>query len=212
MVTQQSLDDLIFNVEGELIQQLAEEFSVAEGAAFVSGDGTNKPKGFLAYPTAATGDNSRAYGTVEHVASGVAGGWPASNAADFLIDIISKLRQGYRAGSNWAMAKSVMFEIMKFKDSTGQYLWQPSIQNGIVMNLLGYPVREMEDMPTKAANSLSIAYGNFQRAYVIADRMGTRMLRDPYTNKPYVGFYTTKRVGGGLINSEALKLGKFSVA
>lgn len=212
-VTQHSLDDMFFNVEQELQDQLMEEFAVAEGAAFVSGNGTNKPKGFLAYTTAATADSSRAFGTIEHVATGVAGDFAASNKADILFTLVSKLKQGYRAGSVWMMNKGLLFEILKFKDTSGQYLWQPSLQaSGISLNLLGFPVVEAEDMPAKAADALAIAFGNFRRAYTIVDRMGIRMLRDPYSNKPYVGFYTTKRVGGAVVNSEAIKVAKFALA
>lgn len=191
---------------------LAEEFAVAEGAAFISGNGTNKPKGFLAYTTAATADSSRAFGTLEHIATGVSADFAASNKADVLYQVQAALRQGYRANAVWMMGKAMMFELMRIKDTTGQYLWQPSLQAGVPVNLLGTAVYEAEDMPVKAANSLSIAYGDFNRGYTIVDRVGTRMLRDPYTNKPYVGFYTTKRVGGGVINSEAIKLIKFSAS
>lgn len=212
-VTQQALDDIFYDVEADVSGQLVEEFSIAEGSAFISGNGTNKPKGFLAYATAATADSSRAFGTLEHVATGVAGDFAASNKGDVLYDTIAKLKAGYRTGSNWMMAKALMFEVMKIKDSTGQYLWQPRIvDNGIGLALLGFEVVEAEDMPTKAANALSIAFGNFRRGYTIVDRMGMRMLRDPYSNKPYVGFYTTKRVGGMVVNSEAIKLIKFAVS
>ena len=212
-VTQQSLDDLFFNVEAELSEQLVEEFAVKEGGAFVSGDGTNKPKGFLAYTTAATADSSRAFGTIEHIATGVSGDFAASNKADVLYTTVQALKAGYRAGSSWVMGKALMFEIMRLKDTTGQYLWQPRIsENGLGLTLVGFPVVEAEDMPVKAANSLSIAFGNFRRGYLIVDRVGMRMLRDPYSNKPYVGFYTTKRVGGAVINSEAIKLVKFSLS
>lgn len=212
-VTQHSLDDMFFNVEQELQDQLMEEFAVAEGAAFVSGNGTNKPKGFLTYTTAATADSSRAFGTIEHVATGVAGDFAASNKADILFTLVSKLKQGYRAGSVWMMNKGLLFEILKFKDTSGQYLWQPSLQaSGISLNLLGFPVVEAEDMPAKAADALPIAFGNFRRAYTVVDRMGIRMLRDPYSNKPYVGFYTTKRVGGAVVNSEAIKVAKFALS
>ena len=212
-VTQHSLDDMFFNVEQELQDQLMEEFAVAEGAAFVSGDGTNKPKGFLAYTTAATADSSRAFGTIEHIATGVSGDFAASNKADILFTTVAALKQGYRAGSVWMMNKTLMFEILRLKDTSGQYLWQPNMQaSGIGINLLGFPVVEAEDMPAKGANSLSIAFGNFRRAYTVVDRMGIRMLRDPYSNKPYVGFYTTKRVGGAVVNSQAIKLIKFSLS
>lgn len=211
-VTQQALDDIFFNVESEVTMQLAEEFAVAEGAAFVSGDGSNKPKGFLAYTTAATADSARAFGTIEHVATGVAADFAASNKGDILYDIVAKLKAGYRAGSVWMMNKGIMFEVMKFKDSSGMYLWQPRLtDSGIGLTLLGFPVVEAEDMPAKAANALSIAFGNFSRGYTIVDRIGMRMLRDPYSNKPYVGFYTTKRVGGMVVNSEAIKVLKFAL-
>lgn len=212
-ITQQMLDDSFLDVESEIAQQLLEEFAVGEGSAFISGDGVKKPKGFLAYASAATGDSARAFGTLEYVPTGVSGDFAANNKADIFYDCMAKLKAGYRAGSSWMMAKAVLFEIMKLKDTTGQYLWQPRLtDNGLDISLLGHPVAEAEDMPAKAANSLSIAFGNFRRGYYIVDRIGTRMLRDPYTNKPYVGFYTTKRVGGMLVNSEAIKLIKFSAA
>lgn len=212
-VTQQSLDDLFFNVEAELTAQLIEEFAAAEGAAFISGNGTNKPKGFLAYTTAATADSARAFGTLEHIATGVAGDFAASNKADALFLVVASLKAAYRTGASWMMNKQVMFEVLRIKDGQGQYLWQPSLQDsGIGIRLLGFGVNEAEDMPVKAANSLSIGFGNWKRGYTIVDRMGMRMLRDPYSNKPYIGFYTTKRVGGAVMNSEAIKLLKFAAA
>lgn len=212
-VTQQALDDVFFDAEGELTDQLVEEFAVAEGAAFTSGDGTNKPKGFLAYTTAATADSARAFGTLEHIATGVAGDFAASNKADVLYSAVGAMKKAYRAGAVWTMGKAIMFEVLRIKDGQGQYLWQPSLQDsGLGIKLLGFNVEENEDMPVKAANSLSIAFGNFKRGYTIVDRMGMRMLRDPYTNKPYVGFYTTKRVGGAVVNSQAIKLIKFAAS
>lgn len=211
-VTQDALDDIFYNVEADIASQLAEEFAVAEGAAFVAGNGTTKPKGFLAYTTAATADGVRAFGTIEHIATGVAGDFAASNKADVLYDAISKLKAAYRSGSVWTMNKAVMFEVLKIKDANGLYLWQPSLQEGFPIRLLGFGVVEAEDMPAKATDALSIAFGNFKRGYTIVDRMGVRMLRDPYTSKPYVGFYTTKRVGGAVVNSEAIKVIKFGLA
>lgn len=212
-VTQQALDDIFYDVEADLSAQLVEEFAVAEGAAFISGNGTNKPKGFLAYTTAATADSSRAFGTLEHIATGVSADFAASNKADALFSVVAALKQAYRNGAGWMMNKGVLFEVLRFKDTSGQYLWQPSLQDsGIGIRLLGFGVTEAEDMPAKAANSLSIAFGNFRRGYTIVDRVGMRMLRDPYSNKPYVGFYTTKRVGGAVVNSEAIKLLKFAAA
>lgn len=212
-VTQQALDDIFYDVESDLVAQLAEEFAVAEGAAFVTGNAVNKPKGFLAYATAATPDSSRAFGTLEHIATGVAGDFAASNKADVFFQVCAALKKAYRTGAVWTMPKTVLFEVLRIKDSQGQYLWQPSIQDsGLGIRLLGFGVEEMEDMPAKAANSLSIAFGNFKRGYTIVDRVGSRMLRDPFSNKPYVGFYTTKRVGGMVVNSEAIKVVKFAVS
>lgn len=212
-VTQQSLDDIFFDVEGEIREQLIEEFAIAEGAAFITGNGTNKPKGFLAYTSVATGDGARAFGSLEYVPTGVSGDFAASNKGDIFYDTLGKLKAGYRAGSTWMMSKGLLFEVMKIKDTTGNYLWQPRLTgNGLSLDLVGYPVVEAEDMPAKAVNSLGIAFGNFKRGYYIVDRIGMRMLRDPYTNKPYVGFYTTKRVGGMVVNSEAIKLIKFAAS
>ncbi|RZJ02242.1 MAG: phage major capsid protein [Rubrivivax sp.] len=212
MVTQQALDDLFYDVEADIVEQVAEEFAVAEGGAFTSGNSVKKPQGFLTLPTAATKDNARAFGTLEHIATGQAGDFAANNKADLFYFILASLKAEYRTGALWTMNKQVMFEIMRIKNADGDYLWQPSLQESMPIKLLGFGVMENEDMPDKAANSLSIAFGNFKRGYTIVDRMGTRMLRDPYTNKPYVGFYTTKRVGGGVINSEAIKVAKFAAA
>jgi HK97 family phage major capsid protein len=210
--TQQSLDDLMFNVEAWVAASIADEFAFREGAAFVSGDGTNKPKGFLNYATAATADSSRAWGTLEHVATGVSADFAASNKGDKLVDLVYKLKAGHRANAVWMTNKAILAEIRAFKESTtNAYLWQPGLAAGQPSTLLGYNVVEAEDMPAKAANSLSIAFGDFRAGYTVVDRVGIRSLRDPYSNKPYVGFYVTKRVGGMVVNSEAIKVLKFSV-
>ena len=209
--TQQSLDDLMFNVETWIAASIADEFAFREGAAFVSGDGTNKPKGFLNYTTAATADSSRAWGTLEHVATGVSADFAASNKGDKLVELVYKLKAGHRANAVWMTNKAILAEIRAFKESTtNAYLWQPGLAAGQPSTLLGYNVVEAEDMPAKAANSLSIAFGDFRAGYTVVDRVGIRSLRDPYSNKPYVGFYVTKRVGGMVVNSEAIKVLKFS--
>ena len=209
--TQQSLDDLMFNVEAWVAASIADEFAFREGAAFVSGDGTNKPKGFLNYATAATADSSRAWGTLEHVATGVSADFAASNKGDKLVELVYKLKAGHRANAVWMTNKAILAEIRAFKESTtNAYLWQPGLAAGQPSTLLGYNVVEAEDMPAKAANSLSIAFGDFRAGYTVVDRVGIRSLRDPYSNKPYVGFYVTKRVGGMVVNSEAIKVLKFS--
>jgi HK97 family phage major capsid protein len=149
---------------------------------------------------------------LQHVATGVSGNFAATDPADKLIDLAHALRPAYRQGAVFVMNTNTLARVRKFKDSEGQYLWRPSLAEGQPTTLLGYPVLEAEDMPDIGADSLSIAFGNFARGYVIADRMGTRVLRDPYSNKPFVHFYTTKRTGGAVINSEAIKLLKFGTA
>ena len=210
--TQAMLDDAFFNVEQWLADELSAEFAAQEGSAFINGDGVNKPKGFLSYTTAATDDGVRAFGTIEHVATGVSANFAAADPADILIDLVHALRPVYRKGAVFMMNTNLLAIIRKFKDANGDYLWRPGLADGGPATLMGYPVIEAEDMPDMAAGSLSVAFGNFQKAYTITDRMGTRILRDPYSNKPYVHFYATKRVGGGVVNSEAVKLLKFALA
>lgn len=209
MVTQQALDDIFFNVEQWIAESIATQFAVVEGTAFVTGNGTNRPRGILNYSTAATADSGRAEGTLQHINTGVSGDFAASNKADVLFSVVYALKAGHRPGSVWMTNKAILAEMRAFKDTTGQYLWQPGLTTGQPSTLLGYPVVEAEDVPAKAANSLSIAFGNFRNGYCVVDRVGVRSLRDPFTNKPYVGFYTTKRVGGMLLDSEAIKVVRF---
>jgi HK97 family phage major capsid protein len=208
--SQAMLDDAAFDVEAWLGQEIATEFARAEGAAFVSGDGVNKPRGLLSSPTSALGDGTRAFGTVQFVTSGAAGGFAASNPQDRLIDLVQALRPPYRQGAVFVMNSATAARIRKFKTSDGAFLWQPGLVANQPDTLLGYPVVEAEDMPDVAADSLSIAFGNFRAGYLIAERTETQILRDPYTHKPFVHFYATKRVGGQVANSEAIKLLKFS--
>jgi HK97 family phage major capsid protein len=210
--TQAMLDDAVFDVESWLADEISREFAQKEGAAFISGTGVARPKGFLTYATATTADSTRPFGTLQYVPTGVAGAFAGTNPADKLIDLIHTLRPAYRQGAVFVMNSKTLSQVRKFKDSTGQFLWQPSVQAGVPASLLGYSVIEAEDMPDVAADSLSIAFGNFNAGYVIADRAGVRILRDPYTNKPYVYFYATKRTGGAVTNSEAIKLMKFGVS
>jgi HK97 family phage major capsid protein len=209
--SQAMLDDAQFDVEQWLADEIAAEFARAEGAAFVNGSGVNRPRGFLQAPTATTADNARAFGTLQYLASGAAGDF-AANATERLIDLVHALRAPYRQGAAFVMNATTLARIRKFKTSDGQFLWQPSLVAGTPATLLGYPVVEAEDMPDIAANSLSIAFGNFRHGYVVAERQETQILRDPYTNKPFVTFYATKRVGGAVTNSEAIKLMKFAAS
>ena len=210
--SQAMLDDAQFDVEGWLASEIAREFAVAEGAAFVTGNGTNKPKGFLTYTTTNEGDTVRAFGSLQYVASGAAGGFAASNPQDRLIDLIQSLRAPYRQGACFVMNSATLSVIRKMKTSDGAFLWQPGLSAGQPATLLGYPVVEAEDMPDIAAGSLSIAFGNFAMGYVIAERSETSILRDPFSNKPFVHFYAVTRIGGGVANSEAIKLMKFAAS
>lgn len=208
--TQAMLDDAQFDVEAWLASEIATEFARAEGAAFVNGSGSNRPRGFLQQPVAATGDAVRAFGTLQYLATGGAGDFGPS-PADRLIDLVQALRAPYRQGASWVMNSTTLARIRKLKTSDGQFLWSPALTTGQPATLLGYPVIEAEDMPDVATNSLSIAFGNFALGYLIAERRETAILRDPYSNKPFVAFYASKRIGGCVTNSEAIKLMRFSL-
>lgn len=205
--TQTSLDDMFFNAEAWLQSEVATEFAEKEGNAFLLGDGTNKPKGLLAYTMALTADDVRAFGQIQNVKSGTAGDFDA----DDLIKLVYTLRKGHRAGASWMLPNMTLFKIRTMKDLEGNYIWRPGIEAGQPSSLLGYGVTENEDMPAVAADAHAVLFGDFKRAYTIVDRIGTRVLRDPYTNKPNVGFYTTKRVGGMLTDSNAVKVLTLSV-
>ncbi|HMO77140.1 MAG TPA: phage major capsid protein [Sphingopyxis sp.] len=210
--SQAMLDDAMFDVESWLADEIAREFAVAEGTAFVNGNGTNKPKGFLTYAATDEADAVRDFGELQYVASGAAGAFAASNPQDQLVELVHALRAPYRQGACWVMNSDTLARIRKFKTTDGAFIWQPGLVEGQAATLLGYPVVEAEDMPAVAANSLSIAFGNFRAGYLIADRGETRILRDPFSNKPFVHFYATKRVGGAIIDSNAIKLMKFAAS
>jgi len=210
--TQRALDDMQFDAEAWLNEEVAEEFAAQEGAAIVNGDGTNKPKGFLTYTTSATGDATRTFGEIQHVITGVDGAFPVSDPADILIDLVHTLSARYRAGAHFVMNSKTLAMVRKFKDTDGNFIWRAGLSEGQPDTLLGYPVVEAEDMPDVTTDACAIAFGNFERAYTLVERMGTRVLRDPYTNKPYVHFYATRRVGGAVVNDDALKLLKFAAA
>lgn len=200
--TQQALDDMFFDVEQWLSSEVAIEFAEQESAAFLLGNGANKPKGLLAHTMALTGDKDRAFGTLQNFNSGSLGSFDS----DDLLNLIYGLRKGYRNGAKFMMNGLTQLYVRKFKDSQGNYLWQPGLQVDQPSSLMGYGIAENEDMPDVAADANAIAFGNFKRGYSVVDRMGTRVLRDPYSSKPYVEFYTTKRVGGLLTDSNAVKV------
>ena len=204
------LEDSAVNIDEWLGQEVEQVFAAQEGTAFVSGDGTNMPKGFLDYDTIA--DASWEWGKIGTIASGVSAGFPASNPSDVLVDLVYAVNAGYRQNAVFVMNRKTQSAIRKFKDTAGNYLWQPPAVAGSRASLMTFTVVEAEDMPDIAANSLSIAFGDFNRGYLIVDRAGVTVLRDPYTAEPYVLFYTTKRVGGGVQDFDAIKLMKFSAS
>jgi HK97 family phage major capsid protein len=185
--TQALLDDSVADVDAWLAEEVRDVFAAQETAAFISGDGVNKPRGFIDAPD---------LGVLE----------PAVFNTDALIDLIYAPQSRYRANASFVMNRRTINTVRKFKDADGNYIWQPSLSAGAPSTLLGYPLVEMEDMPDIGSGVASVAFGDFRRGYLIADRQGVRVLRDPYSAKPYVLFYTTKRVGGGVQDAEAIKV------
>lgn len=208
--TQALLDDSAVDIEAWISSEIEIVFAEQEGAAFVNGDGVTQPSGFLTAPKAA--DASWSWGKLGYVATGVSGGFASSGPSDVLIDTVYALKAGYRQNATVVMNRKTQNQIRRFKDANGNYLWLPPTGPGQPASLMGYPVVEAEDMPNIAADSYAIAIGDFRAGYLVVDRLGVRVLRDPYSAKPYVLFYTTKRVGGGVQNFEAIKLVKFGTA
>jgi HK97 family phage major capsid protein len=208
--TQGLLDDAAVDIESWIASEVDIAFGEQEGTAFVSGNGTNRPRGFLGYTNVANG--SWSWGNIGYLATGVAGGFASTGPGDILIDAAYALKAGHRQNAHYLMNRTTQSAIRKFKDSQGNYLWQPPSAVGQPATLMGFPVAEAEDMPDIGTNSFSIAVGDFRAGYLVVDRMGVRVLRDPYSAKPYVLFYTTKRVGGGVQNFEAIKLVRFGTS
>lgn len=206
--TQQFLDDAEVNAEQWLAQEVETEFSYQEGIAFVSGNGTNKPYGFLTFATGAANAAWHPWGAIGVTTAASA----TAVTGDELLTLIGALPQEYEGQARFVMNRGSVFSIRKLKDGNGNYLWQPSFQAGQPATVLGYPLTEMPAMPSMAANALAIAFGDFRRGYLIIDRIGIRVLRDPFTNKPYIMFYTTKRVGGGLLNPDVIKILKMAAS
>lgn len=208
--TQKLLDDSLFNVEEWLAMKIAERLTRMENEAFVTGNGVKKPRGFLTY--AAGTPSASGFSVIERVLSGASGKFASSNPGDALISLVYALKSAYREKAVFMMKRSTLAEVRKLKDENDNYIWQPDFQMKQGGTLLGFNVVEAEDMPEMAADSLSIAFGDFNAGYQIVDRQGIRILRDSFTAKPYVKFYTTKRVGGDVVNFEAIKLMKFAAS
>ena len=204
------LEDAVVDLDQWISGEVEAAFAQQEGIAFVSGNGTNKPKGFLAYAQVA--ESAWQWGKIGYTLTGVEGDLPATDPANVLIDTIYSLKAGYRQNANWVMNRKTQAAIRKLKDDDGNYVWQPPSAPGQRALLMGFPVVEAEDMPGIAADATPIAFGDFGRGYLVVDRIGVRVLRDPYSAKPYVLFYTTKRVGGGVQDFDAIKLVKFGTA
>ncbi len=204
------LDDAVVDLDQWIASEVEAAFAEQEGAAFVNGNGTNKPRGFLNY--AIEPEASWAWEKLGYVASGAAGGFAASSPSDKLIDLVYALKAGYRQNAHWVMNRKTQAAIRKMKDGDGNYLWQPPATAGGRAMLMGFPLVEAEDMPDIAADATALAFGDFRRGYLVVDRAGVRVLRDPYSAKPYVLFYTTKRVGGGVQDFDAIKLMKFAAS
>ncbi|GBF27115.1 hypothetical protein MnTg02_02160 [bacterium MnTg02] len=204
------LEDSAVNIDEWLAEEVRLAFAEQEGTAFVTGDGTNKPKGFLDYTKVDNG--SWSWGNVGYVSTGTDGGFDSTSPSDNLVNLIYSVRSGYRSNAHWVMNRSVQSEIRKIKDADGNYIWRPGERAGAASSLMNFEIAESEDMPDIASDSYSIAFGNFSRGYLIVDRLGIRVLRDPYSLKPYVLFYTTKRVGGGIQDFDAIKLIKFGIS
>jgi HK97 family phage major capsid protein len=203
------LDDAAVDIDEWIADEVQVTFAQQEGTAFVTGNGVARPKGFLDYTKVANA--SWTWGNIGFITTGTAGAFPATNGGDKLIDLVYTVKSGYRANGTFVFNRATQAVIRKMKDGDGNYLWQPAAKAGDASTLMGFPVAESEDMPNIATDSYSVAFGGFRRGYLIVDRVGIRILRDPYSSKPYVLFYTTKRVGGGVQDFDAIKLLRFSV-
>lgn len=206
--TSSLLDDAAVDVEQWISAEVETAFAEQEGQAFVKGDGVNKPRGFLNYDSVS--ETLWQWGKLGHVATGTAGGLPATDPSDVLIELIYALKAGYRQNAHFVMNRKSQATLRKLKDKDGNYLWQPPATIGDKASFMGFGLVEAEDMPDIATDKTAIAFGDFARGYLVVDRVGIRILRDPYSAKPYVLFYTTKRVGGGIQDFDAIKLLKFS--
>lgn len=206
--SQTLLDDASVSIEQWLADEVTMEFAEQEGNAFILGDGKNKPHGLLSYDTVA--NVNWVWGKLGFIVSGAAADFAASDPSDQFLDLIYGLRSGFRQGASWLMNDLTTAKVRQFKDGSGNYLWQPSAQAGQPASLMGYAHRTDDWMPDVGANAFPVAFGDFRRGYVIIDRIGIRVIRDNLTNKPYVHFYTTKRLGGGVQNYQAIKLLKIS--
>jgi len=208
--SQRLLDDTAFDIEGWLAERIADKFSRAEAMAFIAGDGIDKPTGFLTHPT--VDDATWSWSNLGYVITGADGDFDATNPADAIVDLVYSLGARYRANANFVMNSKTAGAVRKMKDADGRFLWSDGLAAGEPARLMGYPVLIAEDMPDIATDAMAIAFGNFDAGYTIAERPELRVLRDPFSAKPHVLFYATKRVGGDVSDFAAIKLLKFGIA
>ncbi|MBU1175258.1 MAG: phage major capsid protein [Alphaproteobacteria bacterium] len=208
--TQAFLDDAVVDVGQWIAEEVNAAFAEQETDAFINGTGSTRPAGFLSETQVA--EASWSWGNIGYVATGVSGALPADDESDVLIDLVYALKSGYRQNASWVMNRRTQAAIRKLKDADGNYLWQPAATPEGHASFMGFRLVEAEDMPDIGAGTTPIAFGDFRRGYLVVDRKGINILRDPYSQKPYVLFYTTKRVGGGVADYDAIKLLKFAVS
>ncbi|WP_300516701.1 phage major capsid protein [Aliiroseovarius sp.] len=208
--SQRLLDDSAFDIDTWLAGRIADRFARAEAAAFINGDGTDKPTGILTHPTLA--NDSWTWGNIGYVATGTSGDFDATNPADAIVDLVYSLGAEYRANGAFVMNSKTAGAVRKLKDLDGRFLWSDGLAAGEPARLMGYPVVIAEDMPDIGADAMSIAFGDFAAGYTVAERPDTRILRDPFSAKPHVLFYATKRVGGDVSDFAAIKLLKFGLS
>jgi HK97 family phage major capsid protein len=208
--SQRLLDDAAFDVETWLAGRIAERFARAEAATFVNGDGVNKPRGFLNRPQVANA--SWAWGSLGFLVTGAAGAFATTNPADVIVDLVYALGAQYRANATFVMNSRTAGVVRKLKDAEGRFLWSDGLTAGEPARLLGQRVLILEDMPDIAAGASAIAFGDFAAGYTVAERPDLRILRDPFSAKPHVLFYATKRVGGDVSDFAAIKLLRFSAS
>ncbi|SEK37646.1 phage major capsid protein [Pacificibacter marinus] len=208
--SQRLLDDAAFDIEAWLAGRIADKFAASEASAFINGDGVDKPTGILAH--AQIDNDTWAWGALGYIATGTDGGFDAGNPADAIVELVYSLGAQYRANGTFVMNSKTAGQVRKLKDADGRFLWSDSLAAGEPARLMGYPVLIAEDMPDIASDAAAIAFGDFAAGYTVAERPDLRILRDPFSAKPHVLFYATKRVGGDVSDFAAIKLLKFSIA
>ncbi len=208
--SQRLLDDSAFDIETWLADRIAQKFARAEAAAFIMGDGIDKPKGFLAHPN--IDDQLWGWGSLGYIPTGADGDFNSTNPADAIVDLVYALDADYRANATFVMNSKTAGAVRKMKDADGRFLWSDGLAAGEPARLMGYPVLIAEDMPDIASGADAIAFGDFRAGYTVAERPDLRVMRDPFSAKPHVLFYATKRVGGDVSDFAAIKLLKFATA